>query len=116
MWTDLSYGDGYYRQEDVRGAVLMPFYNVTPKWQLIARATWLDGDGENGLRLNRYENRVVSGKGDRYLEGFAGINLFLYGHKFKWHNGVQYTDMDDSARDGGRYNGWGFTSGLRVYW
>ena len=116
LWTDLSYGDGYYSQEDVRGLVLMPFYNITEKWQLVARATWLEGDGENGVRINRYEDRIASGRGDEYLEGFIGVNLFLYGHKLKWQNGLQYTDMGDSARDGGRYNGWGFTSGLRVYW
>ncbi len=53
--------------------------------------------------------------GDEYLEAFAGINLFLYGHKLIWQNGVQYADMEDNAADGGRYDGWGFTSALRVY-
>jgi phosphate-selective porin OprO/OprP len=116
LGSDFSYGDGYYDQGDVRGIVLMPFYNFTERWQLVLRATWLDGDGSNSLRLNRYENRIVDDRGDEYLEAFAGINLFLYGHKLKWQNGLQYADMDDNASDGGRYNGWGFTSGLRVYW
>lgn len=116
LWSDFSWGDGYYDQPDVLGAVLMPFYNVSERWQLVLRATALDSDGDNGLRLNRYENRIVDERGDEYLEAFAGINLFLYGHRLKWQNGLQYTDMDDKAADGGRYDGWGFTSGLRVYW
>ena len=45
----------------------------------------------------------------------TGINLLLYGHKLIWQNGVQYADMEDNAADGGRYDGWGFTSALRVY-
>lgn len=116
LQADLSYGDGYYEQSDVWGLVLMPFYNFTKRWQLVLRMTFLDSDDNNGLRLNRYENRILDERGDEYLEAFAGINLYLYGHRLKWQNGVQYADMDDDDADGGRYNGWGFTSGLRVYW
>lgn len=116
LWSDLSYGDGYYDQPSAWGLVLMPFYTFTKQWQLVLRGTVLDSDGNNGLRLNRYENRVVEGLGDKYLEAFAGVNLFFYGHKLKWQNGLQYADMEDDAADGGRYNGWGFTSALRVYW
>lgn len=116
VWGDLAYGDGYYDQEDVRGLVLMPFYSFTPRWQLVLRATRLDSDGDNGLRLNRYESSVVSGRGDEYREAFAGVNLFLYGHKLKWQNGLRYTSMEDAAGDGGEYRGWGLISGLRLSW
>lgn len=30
--------------------------------------------------------------------------------------GLQYTTMDDAASDGGEYDGWGLTTGLRLYW
>jgi phosphate-selective porin OprO/OprP len=83
---------------------------------VVLRYTYLDSDGANGLRLNRYENRVVSGRGDEYNEYFAGLNLFFYGHKFKWQTGLQYTTMDDSADDGGEYDGWGLITGLRISW
>ena len=49
-------------------------------------------------------------------ELFAGLNLYLYGHKFKWQTGLQYADMEDRARDGGRYHGLGASTVLRIYW
>jgi phosphate-selective porin OprO/OprP len=42
--------------------------------------------------------------------------VFFYGHKLKWQTGLQYTRMDDEADDGGEYDGWGITTGLRIYW
>ncbi|MDH3994092.1 MAG: OprO/OprP family phosphate-selective porin [Gammaproteobacteria bacterium] len=116
LQTDLSAGDGYYDQSDVWGLVLMPFYSFTEMTQLVLRYTYLSSDSDNGVRLNRYENRVVSGRGDEYNEYFAGLNLFFYGHKFKWQSGLQYTRMDDAAGDGGEYDGWGLTTGLRFSW
>ena len=82
----------------------------------MARYTYLHSSDDNGLRLNRYEGDAVSGRGDEYHEAFIGLNWFIYGHKLKWQNGMQYTHMDDAADDGGKYDGWGFTSGLRAYW
>ena len=114
--TDLAAGEGQFGQSDLWGLVLMPHYQLTPQLQLVARYTLLDSDRENGLRLGRYEDRIVMGRGDSYNEYFAGVNYFFYGHKFKWQTGLQYTDMDDSAGDGGEYNGWGITTVLRVYW
>ena len=116
LWTDLSVGDGYYSQSDLWGLVLMPFYDFSPRWQLVGRYTRLESDGDNGVRLNRYESSVVSGRGDEYDEYFLGLNLFFYGHRLKWQNGVRYTRMEDQADDGGEYDGWGLISGLRVYW
>jgi phosphate-selective porin OprO/OprP len=116
LWTDLSAGDGAFGQRDLWGLVVMPFYSFTETTQLVLRYTHLDSDGDNGLRLNRYENRIVGDRGDEYDEYFAGINLFFYGHKFKWQTGLQYTTMDDAADDGGEYDGWGLTTGLRFSW
>lgn len=116
LWTDLGSGRGYFEQPDLVGLTLMPFYNVTDRVQLLFRYTWLDSDGDNGVRLGRYENEVVDGRGDRYGEYYLGANLFLYGHKLKWQTGLQYTRLEDSAGDGGEYRGWGLTTGLRLYW
>ena len=114
--TDLAAGHGHAPQPDVWGLVLMPIVDLSERWQLVLRYTYLDSDGANGLELGRYEDRVVEGQGDRYDEFFAGINLFLYGHKFKLQGGLQYADMDDAAHDGGRYRGLGITTALRMYW
>jgi phosphate-selective porin OprO/OprP len=68
------------------------------------------------VRLATYESRVVPGRGDRYNEIYGGVNYFFYGHKLKLQTGVQYAEMDDSAHDGGAYDGWSWTTGLRVGW
>ena len=94
----------------------MPFYDVSEVVQLLGRYTYLSSGDDNGLSLNRYEDEIVQGEGDEYHEIYAGLNVFLYGHKLKWQTGLQYTRMDDKADDVGEYDGWGITTGLRAYW
>jgi len=31
------------------------------------------------------------------------------------NNGIEYAKMQDDANDGGEYNGWTWTSGLRLF-
>ena len=116
LWTDLGSGRGYYGQSDLWGLVLMPFYKVSGRVQLVGRYTYVESDEHNGLRLGRYENAVVDGRGDEYQEVYLGVNLFFYGHKFKWQTGLQFSELIDDAEDGGRYDGWGITTGLRFSW
>ena len=114
--ADLSIGSGYLGQSDLWGVMAMPFYNVTDKFQIIGRYTYLRSEGPNGVRLARYENQAVSGRGDRYNELYLGANYFFYGHKLKLQSGMQFADMNDRANDGGAYAGVSWTSGLRVSW
>ena len=116
LWTDFSVGQGYASQSDLWGVALMPFYDITQHFQLVLRYTYLKSDDNNGVRLGRYENEIVKGRGDEYNEIYSGLNVFFYGHKLKWQTGLQYSNMKDSAGDGGEYEGWGLTTGLRVYW
>ena len=116
LWTDIGLGRGYYDQPDLSGLTVMPFYNYTEMVQFLFRYTWMDSDDINGLRLGRYENAIVEGRGDRYDEAYLGLNIFFYGHKLKWQTGLQYAEMEDNAEDGGTYRGWGIGTALRVYW
>jgi phosphate-selective porin OprO/OprP len=116
LWSDVSLGQGDRGQSDIWGLTLMPYYQQTEALQWVMRYTWMDSDDENGLRLGRYENEIVDGRGDRYQELFGGVNYLFNDHKFKVQLGAQYTEMDDSARDGGKYDGWGLTLALRIYW
>lgn len=126
LWTDLSSGRGYRSQSDVWGLVLMPFYRFNDRHQVVLRYTWVTSADDNGVRFNRYERNIVddnkaagiyqNDRGDRYNELLAGYNLFFYGHKLKWQTALQYTTMADSADDGGEYDGWGLTTGLRMSW
>ena len=116
LWTDLSGGRGYAGQSDVWGVVLMPFYDLSPRIQLILRYTRVISSGDNGVRLPRYEGKIVDGRGDEYNELYAGFNVYFYGHKFKWQTGLEHGSMKDEADDSGAYKGWGLNTGLRFYW
>ena len=114
--SDFSSGFGYLGQSDLWSVITMPFFNLTPRFQIVGRHTYLRSQGTNGVRLVRYESQVTAGRGDRYNEFYAGVNYYLYGHKLKLQSGVKLGDMNDSAADGGAYSGIASTTGLRVSW
>lgn len=116
LWSDLAIGKGTRGQSNLFGLQIMPWYDLTDQWQLVFRYSFVGSSDDNGVRLNRYESRIESGKSDRAHECFLGLNWFIHEHKLKWQNGVEYTSTGDKADDGGKYNGWGFTSAMRVYW
>ena len=91
--------------------------HFTKKLQLVARYTFLDSSGPDGIKLpRRYENEVpdLNGtRGDRYNAIYAGLNYYLYGHKLKFQTGIEYSHMSDSAGNGGSYNAWTYSSGIR---
>lgn len=114
---DLTAGDGFLGQPDLWGFVLMPYYTFSPKLQGVLRYTFLHSEGANGVRFTRYEARALNeGRGDEYQEAYAGLNYYLYGHKLKLQTGVQYASMRDRAGDGGAFDGWSWTSGVRISW
>ena len=117
FWTDLSFADR--KNGDVWGLQLMPFYDITDKTQVIFCYTHLDSSGDDQLKASRWESRLPQdpkvGKGDDLTEYFFGLNHFFYGHKLKWQNGLQYTELNQA--DGSKeYEGWGFTTAFRISW
>jgi phosphate-selective porin OprO and OprP len=114
--ADLTGGAGYLGASDLWGGMVMPYYNITDKFQAVTRFTHLESENPNGVRLALYENLVVPGRGDEYNEVYVGLNYYFYGHKLKAQTGVQYADMHDRANDGGEYSGWAWTTGFRMSW
>jgi len=114
--TDLSAGKGYAQQSDVWGVVLLPYYDFNPRIQTVLRYTYVGSADDNGVRLPRYEDEIVDGRGNEYNEIYAGLNVYFYGHKLKWQTGLEYAAMKDDANDGGEFKGWGLSTGLRLYW
>jgi phosphate-selective porin OprO/OprP len=115
--ADVSTAAGYLGQSDLWSVMAMPFYNVTPAFQIVGRYTLVKSDEPNGVRLATYENTVVrEGRGDRYREFYAGANYYFYGHRLKLQTGVQWGEMRDRADDLGAYSGVAWTSGVRVGW
>ncbi len=114
--TDLSAGKGYSEQSNIWGVVLMPFYDFNPYIQAVMRYTYLNSEDDNGLRLPRYESKIIGSRGNEYNEIYTGLNVYFYDHKFKWQTGLEYASMRDGADDEGEYKGWGVNTGLRLYW
>ena len=114
--ADISAASGYSGQPDIWGFIVMPFYHLNERTEVVARYTYVRSDGDNGVRFARYENSIIDGLGDRYTEVYLGLNYYWYGHKLKLQSGVQYLEMRDRANDGGAYAGWSWTTGFRVSW
>jgi phosphate-selective porin OprO/OprP len=109
---------------DVWGISIIPTYNFTEKLQLVTRYQLARSDQNNGITLqNRYDRLASdlisqSGKaiaGNQYQAGYLGLNYYLYSQKLKLMTGVEYATMQDAASDGGEYNGWTWTTGLRLF-
>ena len=114
--SDVSAADGYFGQSDIDGFVVMPFFNLKPKVQLVTRYTFVESDDVHGIRLPRYTREVQPGRGDEYREIYVGVNYYWFGHKLKFQNGLEYADMTDRSGSGADYTGWTWTSGFRVSW
>lgn len=115
--SDVAVGDGYLGQSDLWGLQLMPYYSINDYLQVVLRYTFLESDRPDGVRFARYESFPTNGRrGDQYQEIYLGLNWFIYGHKLKLQTGVQYLTMDDSARNGGEFDGWSWTTGFRLAW
>jgi phosphate-selective porin OprO/OprP len=115
--SDLVTGDGQLGQSDIWGLVAMPYYHFSDKLQAVFRYTYLTSDDADGIRFSRYETFPLRGnRGDEYHEAYLGLNYLLYGHKLKLQTGIQYVSMDDRANSGGEFDGWGWTTGLRLSW
>jgi phosphate-selective porin OprO/OprP len=116
LGADFSAAAGYLGQSDLWGVMMMPYFDLTPRLQVVGRHTHLRSEDPNGVRLARYESQAAPGRGDRYDELYLGVNYYFYGHKLKLQTGVNFADMDDAAGDGGAYSGIASTTGLRVSW
>ena len=111
---DIVRADGFPGQSDGFGVTALPWVGLTDRLQLVGRYTFVKSDDPNGLRLARYENAVVSGRGDRYHEVYGGLNYQIYGNKLKAQTGLAYANMRDRAGDGGAYDGFSWTTALRM--
>ena len=103
-------------KSDLDAVAIMPYYNLSDEWQLVASYNYVTSEGANGVRLDRYENWIETGRCDEAHELYFGVNRYICEHKLKWQTGVEYTTTGDAANDGGNYDGWGLTSGIRISW
>ena len=111
------HGSGLGKQPDVWGFEFIPSYDITKKLQLVARITYLDSAGPNGIKAERrYENLVpgiTGARGDRYQAAYLGLNYRIYGDKLKFQTGIEYSNMRDVTNKGGAFDAWSYVSGVR---
>jgi phosphate-selective porin OprO/OprP len=117
IWSDIAYATGMDGMSDLFGGSIKPFYNITDEFQLVfeyAGVTSLDNDAV--VNMSRYAARntppgVRRNKGETVHNLLAGFNWYLYGHKLKWHNAVEYNyakNINNSS--------YGVTSAIRISW
>lgn len=123
LGVDLTFGHGLDALPVVLGVTMLPTYvfarNVVRQGdalQAVLRYQFAVSDGDNGLQLPpRYEQEIVpDGFGDRYQAVYAGIDYLIFGDRFKLMTGAEYAVMNDSAKDGGQFEGWTYLAGVRL--
>ena len=117
LWADLSGAKGI-NQSNLVGVDFMPFYNFTDRLQLVLQyANVISLEGEPDVRLARYAYKNSSAtKAESVHNLLLGFNVYLYGHKLKWQNAIEYNRGTNLAGTGNDYNGYGITSALRISW
>ncbi|KAB2637896.1 MAG: hypothetical protein DVB25_09050 [Verrucomicrobia bacterium] len=127
--TDALYGFGYsgkaqqagssktLNQSNVFGISLIPSYFIASGLQLVGHFQFASSADADGLSLySRYEKWApvvaptvkTKDAGNTYTSAYVGLNYYLYSHKLKLMNGIEYSHLG-----GGDYNGYTFLSGLR---
>lgn len=105
-------------QSDLVGLSVTPFYNFTDKLQLVlqyAGVTSLEGDAD--VQMSRYAYRNADKtKAETVHNVLLGFNWYLYGHKLKWQNAIDYSYAENMRATGDDYHGYGFTSAFRLSW
>lgn len=113
LTTDVLYGfgDDDLGQSNVFGVSIIPSYFIADGLQLVGRLQLATCSDPNDLRVSARYERLPSGddeRGNTYSSAYLGLNYYLYGHKLKLMNGLEYSHLG-----GGDYDGYTFFSGLR---
>lgn len=103
---DLIFGDNLDsskpdREGSFYGAMVMPYYWIMEKeLQVVGQVEYMASSEDEGVRFNsRYGRRdheapVKSGRGDKHMSYYAGLNYYLCGHNAKLQAGVEYQELD----------------------
>ena len=120
IWSDLAYAVGMDGMSDLFGGSVKPFYDINDNFQIVveyAGVTSMDNDAVVNMSRYAARNRTNGrNRGETVHNLLAGFNWYLYGHKLKWHNAVEYNFAKNVNDSGDDYNGYGVTSALRISW
>lgn len=124
LWTDVAAGKGItdpaagVDQSDLLGVDIMPFYNISDSLQLVFQYAGVTSlDNQPDVKMSRYAGKNADdAKVETSHNVLLGFNWYLYGHKLKWQNAVEYNYGKSLAGTDEDYNGYGVTSALRISW
>ncbi|MEE9368717.1 MAG: porin [Pontiella sp.] len=124
LWADVAGGKGItdiaagIDQGDLVGLDIMPFYNITDSLQLVLQYAGVSNlDNKSNIKISRYAGKNAGNTVETAHNLLLGFNWYLYGHKLKWQNAVEYNHGKNPAGTAGDdYNGYGVTSALRISW
>jgi phosphate-selective porin OprO/OprP len=95
----------------------MPFYNFNDHFQLVAQYAGVTSlDNQSDIKMSRYAGKNAGDTVEASHNFLLGFNWYLYGHKLKWQNAIEYNYGKNLATTGEDYNGYGVTSALRISW
>jgi phosphate-selective porin OprO/OprP len=122
LWADIAGAKGIsdtvngIDQSDLIGLDIMPFYNFTDSLQLVLQYAGVTSlDNQSDVKMSRYANKNATTVETTH-NLLLGFNWYLYGHKLKWQNAIEYNYGKNLAGTGEDYNGYGVTSALRISW
>lgn len=124
LWADIAGGKGItdpaagVDQGDLLGIDIMPFYNFTDALQLVVQYAGVTSlDNKSDVRMARYPSKNSDkAQVETAHNLLLGFNWYLYGHKLKWQNAIEYNKGTNLSTTGEDYNGYGVTSALRISW
>ncbi len=120
LWCDVAGATGIESkgQSDLLGVDVMPFYNISDSLQAVFQyAAVTSLDNQSDVKMSRYAGKNSGGDKVETAHNFLlGFNWYLYGHKLKWQNAIEYNYGKNLASTGEDYNGYGVTSALRISW
>jgi len=124
LWADMVWAKGIsdksegINQSDLFGIEVMPFYNLSEELQLVFQYAGVTStDSKSEVSMSRYASRNTGKEKVETSHNFLlGFNWYLYGHKLKWQNAIEYNYGDKLAGSGDGYNGYGLTSAFRLSW
>lgn len=120
VWSDIAGAKGFSSAKngsDLLGVEIMPFYNFTESLQLVLQYAGVTSlDNQSDVKMSRYAAKNADERVETAHNFLLGVNWYLYGHKLKWQNAVEYNYGKNLAGTGDDYNGYGVTSALRISW
>tara|TARA_R100000027_G_scaffold42924_2_gene32180 strand:- start:1801 stop:2997 length:1197 start_codon:yes stop_codon:yes gene_type:complete len=104
LWGTLTEEDA-----DVTGLVVMPWFYVTPKLQIVGRFDYLDSNTSDTIGVqSRYLGRAAiddakgdsdADEGDYWTSWYLGANYYISGNNLKVMGGVEYSTLEDDGAD-----------------